>query len=210
MKINIVKKEIKNSYIRIYPTLEVRVSVPKNVSKHYIDTLIKSKQSWIEHKIKQLKTKQEEGVLAENEVLFLGKKYKIKSIISKEDKVEFDKEYLVLYVKKDTKEYQKRLIESFLSSSAKSLLGEIVKNYSILVQKNINYVRIKKMSSRWGSCNYLKAGINLNSELIKKPLAFIEYVVLHELAHLTHPNHSKEFYAYIEQYMFDWKQRCKL
>lgn len=65
------------------------------------------------------------------------------------------------------------------------------------------------MQTRWGSCNYHKAYINLNLRLLQKSLKAIEYVILHELAHLKFPNHGKEFYAFIEYFMGDFRQREK-
>jgi len=75
------------------------------------------------------------------------------------------------------------------------------------VRKEINKVTIRKMKTRWGSCNYHKKSINLNLELIKKPLECVEYVIFHELTHLIYPNHSKDFYNYLLTYMSDWKRR---
>jgi predicted metal-dependent hydrolase len=63
------------------------------------------------------------------------------------------------------------------------------------------------MKTRWGSCNPSKGYINLNSELIKKAKESIEYVIFHELTHLVHLNHSKEFYNYLDTYMPDWRKR---
>ena len=61
------------------------------------------------------------------------------------------------------------------------------------------------MKTRWGSCNYNKRYVNINIELIKRSRFEIEYVILHELAHLKHPNHSKKFYDYVEKYMPNYK-----
>ena len=65
------------------------------------------------------------------------------------------------------------------------------------------------MRTRWGSCNKAKGYINLNLDLITKKKEFIEYVVLHELAHLVYANHSKDFYALISKHMPDYKARIK-
>ncbi|MDE5009080.1 M48 family metallopeptidase, partial [Francisella tularensis] len=68
-------------------------------------------------------------------------------------------------------------------------------------------VTIKKTKTRWGSSNYVKKTINLNFNIVFLYIQAIEYVVLHEIAHLNHPNHSKYFYAYVAIYMPDWKVR---
>ncbi|EAH5912909.1 DUF45 domain-containing protein, partial [Campylobacter jejuni] len=60
-----------------------------------------------------------------------------------------------------------------------------------------------------GSCNHNKAYVNLNLKLIQKSLKAIEYVILHEICHLKFPNHSKEFYDFIEYFMSDFRQREK-
>ena len=68
-------------------------------------------------------------------------------------------------------------------------------------------VRIRTMKSCWGSCLVNKGIITLNRKLLMKPRECIEYVVVHELCHFVHPNHSKQFYGFMEQFMPDWKER---
>ena len=68
-------------------------------------------------------------------------------------------------------------------------------------------LRIRTMKSCWGSCLVNKGIITLNRKLLMKHRECIEYVVVHELCHFIHPNHSKEFYKFMEQFMPDWKER---
>lgn len=68
-------------------------------------------------------------------------------------------------------------------------------------------IKIRKMTSRWGSCHYNKGTIILNTRLIEAPRESIEYVILHEFAHFIHPNHSRQFYGLVESLMPDWKVR---
>ena len=68
-------------------------------------------------------------------------------------------------------------------------------------------LRVRTMKSCWGSCLVNKGIITLNRKLLMKPRECIEYVVVHELCHFIHPNHSKEFYKFMEQFMPDWKER---
>ena len=71
----------------------------------------------------------------------------------------------------------------------------------------ISHLSIKKMTSRWGSCNPKKGYINLNLSLIKMPRRMIEYVALHEMIHFFHYNHDKKFYAMMSEKMPDWQSR---
>ena len=66
------------------------------------------------------------------------------------------------------------------------------------------------MKARWGSCNYSKKIITFADMLFYAPMPFIEYVVVHEMAHLAEPNHSKSFYNIVEQILPDWKERKQL
>ena len=107
------------------------------------------------------------------------------------------------------KSYKFEFSDEFYFSEAEILFNRLIRKYQVYVNKPITKVRIKKMDSRWGSCNSKKGYINLNLYLIRKDIKFIEYVVLHELAHLIHPNHSKNFYNFIENIMPDYKERIK-
>lgn len=71
-------------------------------------------------------------------------------------------------------------------------------------------LRVRKMTSRWGSCQTVKGIITLNTQLLAAPQICIEYVIMHELCHLLQPNHSKHFYALLTQLMPDWAERKKL
>lgn len=213
MNITIHKKKIKNSYIRILPTCEVRISVPKYVTQTYINTLIEEKRDWIEQKLDFISKRMPQNISTLNsgeELLYLGQKYKLEVTIHKKNLILLCDENIQLFTKSDDFELKKKIIDKFYLEESKKLLHNLVNKYQKIVNQNVNYVRIRKMSSRWGSCNCTRKNINLNSELIKKPIEFVEYVVLHELAHLSHPNHSKDFYEYIAKFMPDWKQRCKL
>jgi len=97
-------------------------------------------------------------------------------------------------------------LDSFYYKKAKILFRELIDKYIVYINKPVTKIRIKKMTTRWGSCNYKKGYINLNIELMKKDIKFIEYVVLHELTHLIYPNHSKKFYLFIENIMPNFRE----
>lgn len=83
------------------------------------------------------------------------------------------------------------------------------KYYPLFEELGVSYpeIKIRKMSSRWGSCIPSKHKITFNSLLLEKPVESIDYVIVHEFAHFIHPNHSKEFYAFVEQILPDWRLR---
>ena len=102
------------------------------------------------------------------------------------------------------KEYSNEEIEA-LRKKAKSVLPEKVKRYSEIMGVTPTAVRINSAKTRYGSCSG-KNSINLSLYLMDKDERFIDYVVVHELAHIKHHNHSKDFYSFIERFMPDYKQ----
>lgn len=113
---------------------------------------------------------------------------------------------------KDTNNLKRKekLVNDWLNNLQRETFDQICREIYPLFQKyGIAYpqIRIRKMTSRWGSCQPTRGIITLNSRLIEVPRASIEYVVLHEFAHFIHPNHSKEFYAFVATLMPDWKER---
>ena len=71
-------------------------------------------------------------------------------------------------------------------------------------------LQVRDMTSRWGVCNMEKKRITLASRLALQPRAAVEYVIVHEYCHFVHPNHQKEFWALVEQFLPDWKARRAL
>lgn len=106
--------------------------------------------------------------------------------------------------------YRQQLFESWQKIQAGVLCEQLSRTYYPQFQRlGVAYpqIKIRKMSSRWGSCMPGKHKITFNSLLLEKPIESIEYVVVHEFAHFIHPNHSKAFYALVEQILPDWKDR---
>ena len=115
----------------------------------------------------------------ENEYYFLGKKY---------EKIDnYD-----LFLKKNTKKYTEEMI------------GDIVNNFTYKLPKFS--IRYRKMTTRWGVCNNKLKVITLNTLLIKKDLKYLNYVIVHELSHFIHQNHSKEFWKVVEENCKDYKK----
>ena len=99
---------------------------------------------------------------------------------------------------------------AFKKAFALELYLRYIEKFSPRIGRKIARVRVRKMQTRWGSCNHAKGYLNFSLSLIERDRRFIEYVVLHELAHLVHANHGADFYALITQIMPDFRARIKL
>jgi len=189
---------------------EVIVTAPRFMPKFMINNFIDKNSSWIDKKLKNYPKKILFDFIDDEEFFYLGESYKLCIHHAKKDRVTIDDKQIHLHTKKPhDKEYKELKLTQWYKTKSLEIFTKIIRDYEILLGKKVTTIRVKKMTTRWGSCNTQKAYINLNLELIKKPLDCIEYVILHELAHLTHPNHSKDFHNYVANYMPDWKIRRK-
>lgn len=222
-------KKIKNIYIRIKPDLNIHVSAPKRVSKKYIKELIEKRKDWIEERIEAMQKRNiydfslkelEDG----NEIFYLGKSYMLKVIKSRRENIMLAGRMMYMYANisnnlKNNKNNDKRkkqyILDIWYKKEAIKLFEELIKKYSSLMnlkERNIEAetFTVKKLKSKWGSCDILKKHITFNLELMKYPIHAIEYIVLHELTHLIYPNHSKDFYDTVTLYMPEWKKEKRI
>ncbi len=109
---------------------------------------------------------------------------------------------------KNQKIYSEEDIEN-LRKKAKETLPVKVQYYSELMGVKPKSIKINSAKKRFGSCS-AENNLNFSLYLMEKDERFIDYVVVHELAHIKHHNHSKEFYSFLEQFMPDYKERVKL
>lgn len=209
-------KRIKNIYIRVKPDLNIHVSAPKRVAKKYIKEIIEKRKDWIEERIETMqKRNMNDFTLKEledgNEIFFLGKSYMLKVVKSRRENIILAGRMMYMYANISNNLNNKRkkqlLLDIWYKKEAIRLFEELIKKYSSLMNLNINITfAVKKLKSKWGSCDTAKKHIALNLELMKYPVHAIEYIVLHELTHLIYPNHSKDFYNTITLYMPEWKK----
>lgn len=192
----IVKKKNKNSYIRVKDSTII-ITTNFFVPQFEVKKIIKNNEKAIYKMIVNDEKKQSKN----SDFYYLGHKYDI-IIVPTIDKIDFT----------DTKIFVSSL--TYLDKWLKKKIVEIFKerfNYNYnLMNENISLpnLRIRKMKTRWGVCSK-KNIITLNSELIKYTLNEIDYVIIHELSHLTYFNHSKDFWNLVSKYCPNYKEYRK-
>ena len=210
------RKKVKNINLRIKPNMEVYISVPMNLHRDYIEKFIRSKEGWIKSvlkKVEVVKEKQKGFEYKTGEIhKFLGKEYNLTvktgsfngvNLVNNEKNPN-----IILTVNEnifENTDEKKKIMEKWYFENAKKLFPQFMEKWLKILDEHVEKVAIKPMKTRWGSCNYVKKYINLNTELIKRTPFEIEYVVLHELTHLKYPNHGKGFYNYVERYMPNYR-----
>ena len=211
--VKIIKKDVKNITLKVRPSGEAILTVPKTSSDEHIKFIMQKRAKWIAQKrafFASFKMPQKEYVSGED-FRYLGRSYRLKVVQSKEERVKLQRGYLELFVKdKSDLKRRENLIYEWYHEKAMIYFFNILQEFNKIVKQDIKSVKIRQMKTRWGSCNPYKSYINLNIELIKKPKSCIEYVVFHELVHLLYPDHSKKFYDYLSLYMPDWQKRKEI
>ena len=206
MEYTVTKKKIKNFIIRIYPDLRIAVSVPLHASNKDIENFIQSKKEWIETTLEKIKVaKENKNTLKESSIKILGKEIDKKIIESDLERIRLTDTSIYIY----SKEIDNKKLLEWKVEKLKAILDEYLNKYTKLLNRNIDYYQIKKLSSAWGIYHKKENYISFNSDLIEKDIECIEYVVLHELCHIFYMNHQKDFWALVEKYMPDYKVRRK-
>ena len=210
MKYTVTKKKIKNFIIRIYPDLRIAISVPLHTSSKDIENFIQSKKEWIETTLNKIEmAKENKNNFKKNTIKILGKDVEKKIIESDLERIRLTDTSLYIYSKNiDNARIDKKLFE-WKFEELKNILEEYLGKYTKLLNTDINYYQIKKLSSAWGIYHKRENYISFNFDLIEKDIKCIEYVVLHELCHIFYMNHQKDFWTLVEKYMPDYKIRRK-
>ena len=194
---HICKPSLKNSYISVTHA-KITLKTPK-VSKQYIENLLLDKESWIRKQLLKLEHNQTTKEKLEDEVLLFGE------ILS----IDIDEaEILRIYLEKlkiANNENILKCYDMFYKEYAKKYITPRVDYFSKLMGLEYSQLKFRKMKSRWGSCSS-RGSITFNTQLIKVKKEYIDYVIVHELAHLVHMNHSNKFHALVEQYLPDSKR----
>jgi predicted metal-dependent hydrolase len=193
--IEIIKKiTTKNTYIRVKEDLTIVVTTNSFTSDRKIMDIINQNLKSIERMLEKTKSKREYN----SNFYYLGKKYDV--VYTNSSTIEFGN--TKVFVGKNIN------LENILKKQASILFQQRLDLIHSSFSKKIPYpsLTIRKMKSRWGVCNTKTKRITLNLELIKKDICCLDYVIVHELSHLIHADHSKNFWLLVEENFKDYKK----
>lgn len=213
IEIDVVQKDIKNINLKIYRSNgRVRVSTPKRIRKSIIRNFLIDKIEWIKKHLKriekQLPEKPPKFITGESHNLF-GKEYKlILTEVDKKPEVDLkDDKKIYLYVRPGSNlEKREKVMREWYREQLKERIPALIQKYEKKLGVKSKEWRVKKMKTRWGTCNIRDSRVWFSLELAKKPEICLEYVVLHELAHLIERYHNKRFKALLSREMPEWRR----
>lgn len=211
IEVLVYKKNIKNFHLNVLPPNgAVRVSVPRSISDDTIRLFVIKKYHWIKKHIKafqdQERQTEREYVSGESHY-FKGTRYILQIIYANRPRIELkNKKYIYFYVPKHyTRQQRQNYYEKWLRKELDKELEILIPKWERIINVKTNEVRIRKMKTKWGSCNRQAKRIWINLELIKKPRKHLEYVIVHELIHLLERKHNKKFKEIMTKYLPNWK-----
>ena len=218
VKVKLLRKKIKNVYLKVFRSLDVVLSVPEHISDEWIHSFLFSRQKWIDSQITKYKKTGGCGDLPAlgdgPSIRFLGRNRRIDKEASFTNRVEVDEEKVYLFVTDITDEALiQNIFRKWWRQTAKAVYQQEVDRFYEAVIRGYGVdkpqIAIRKMKTLWGSCIPSKNKNTLNEYLLKADIRCIQYVVLHELTHLLYPNHGSDFYNFLTVHMPDWKERKK-
>ncbi|MDE5854388.1 MAG: M48 family metallopeptidase [Ruminococcus sp.] len=212
------RKEVKNINLRICHDGSIYVSASVKVSGETVENFIVSRTDYIFKALNSFSHKEplktEMQYISGENVTLLGRNMRIKIEKDCHEYVSCDGIYVYIRVKRPDYYSRKRnLLNAWIDSQCMTVFMDMMHQvYKKFEPYSIEFpqLKIRNMTSRWGSCQPAKGIITLNKRLIESSKNCIEYVVTHEFCHLIHPNHSQNFYSLLQVMLPDWKESKNL
>ncbi|MDP1574062.1 MAG: SprT family zinc-dependent metalloprotease [Coxiellaceae bacterium] len=211
----ITQKKIKNTYLRVCSsTGKVKVSAPKKMSIESIHHFVLSKLKWIQQQQKKISTAAPIGPKKYNDGekhYFNGQCFLLKVIAcEKKPHVMLLDAHIVISVHPNATKIKKQaLLDHWYCEQLTEKTALLIAKWERIMAVSVSRFSIRNMKTRWGSCSPKSRAIRINLALAKKSLDCLEYVVVHELAHLLEPSHNKRFVSLMDRFLPDWRVSCR-
>ncbi len=213
LDVDVVRKDIKNVHLSVHPpTGKIRIAAPSRMSLDTIRVFAISKLGWIRQQQRKLQKQERETpreFLDRESHYVWGRRYLL-SVIEKDKppSVELGPRRIVLQVRPGANhERRQKVMEEWYRERLKEAAAPLIAKWERLMRVKVNRFYVQRMKTKWGSCNADAGTIRLNSDLAKKPLTCVEYIVVHEMAHLLEPTHNARFIALMDAFMPGWQHR---
>lgn len=213
MPIEVVRKRIKHLHIGVYPPAgRVRVAAPLAVSDSAIRLAVISKLGWVRRHRERFAAQPRQSprqMVSGESHYYLGRRYRLRviencrggQVVLRQTGV------MELHVPPPAGvEYRTRVLHDWYRRRLRERVPPLLAKWENKLDVQVSQVGIKRMKTRWGSCNREVRRVWLNLELAKKPVQCLEYILVHEMAHLLERWHGDRFVAILDKHMPRWRQ----
>jgi predicted metal-dependent hydrolase len=212
MEIAVTFKAIRNVYLSVRPPRgNVTLVVPVGMRLEVVHAYAVSKLGWIHRQQARLQRLAHETprqfVTGESHYIW-GKCYLL-DVVQRDapPSVRMDHQHISLSVRPDADSLKRAAIyQRWQRSLLHSAIPPLITHWESRLGVKVATYFLQRMKTRWGSCNVRRGHIRLNTELVKKPQALLEYVVVHEMVHLIEPTHNARFTALLDQFYPTWRE----
>jgi predicted metal-dependent hydrolase len=209
--VDVVKKDIKNLHLSVYPPAgRVRISAPLRMDIDTIRVFAITKLAWIKSQQQKLRAQEREmprEYLDRESHYVWGKRYLLK--VEEKDaapEVELKHSKMILHIRPATSHERKQeILDAWYREQLKKAVPALLAKWEPLMGMKVGKLFVQKMKTKWGGCSPGTGSIRLNTDLAKKPPECLEYIVVHEMAHLLEPTHNSRFITLMDQFMPKWR-----
>lgn len=211
MTVDVVLKDIRNVHLSVVPPAgRVRISAPLRMSMDTIRVFAISKLAWIRQQQKKFLEQERETpreYLNRESHYLWGKRYLLKVVEQDAPpQVTVRHSQIRLQVRPGTGADRRRdIIEAWRREQLKAAARSVIAKWEPLIGVKVARLHVQRMKTKWGGCNSGGGSIRLNTELVKKPAECLEYIIVHEMAHLLEPTHNARFVAMMDRLMPKWR-----
>lgn len=210
--VEVTQKDIKNVHLSVYPPFgQVKIAAPNRMDLDTIRIYAITKLSWIRKQRAKIKSQKREApreYLTKESHYYFGKRYLLKVIEhNASPTVKLKHNTIELYIRHETNtEKRKEILEEWYRGQLKVKIPELISKWENVMEVEVADFGVKKMKTKWGTCNIEAKRIWLNLELAKKPISCLEYIIIHEMTHLLERNHNTRFVALMNSFLPNWKE----
>ncbi len=210
--VDVVQKDIRNIHLSVHPpTGKVRIAAPLRMDLDTIRVFAITKLAWIKSQQKKLREQERETpreYLDRESHYVWGKRYLLQ-MVEKDaaPSVELKHNRMILQLRPATSHENKQaLLDAWYREQIKEFAPPLIAKWERIIGVQTERFFVQKMKTKWGSCNPGPKNIRLNTDLAKKPLSCLEYIVAHELTHLLERHHNDRFTTLMDAHMPQWRQ----
>ncbi|WP_419741620.1 M48 family metallopeptidase [Paraclostridium dentum] len=215
IKFNIIYRKRKTMSLEIKRDGIINVIAPNGLDKTFIVDKVKNKSDWIIKKLDEIEVLDNNRYIRSYEsgdiFLYLGNEYILEILVDKSTigtSVSLENNKLIVRSNSNNKDVIQRALKNWYTDETLGIVKERVDYYKLFFEDTVTSIKIKDQKSRWASCTY-KNEILFNLRCSMMPIQIIDYIVVHEMCHMEHRNHSKDFYLAVERILPDYKERVK-
>lgn len=211
IRVDVTYKDIKNAYLSVYPPAgRVHISAPMHLDLDVVRMFAITRLGWIKKQQAKLRKQEREAsreYIDRESHYYLGKRYLLKvTEIGFPPKVLLNHSTIEMRLRPATDtEKKEEILDEWYRKRLKEIIPSIIGQWEKVLNVSVRAFGVKKMKTKWGSCNQRAGRIWLNLELGKKPLQCLEYVVVHEMVHLLEKKHGERFNTYMDKFLPMWR-----